>query len=30
MPIVPPGEIMTYEHYGTPIEVIDHKTWGEA
>jgi lipoprotein-anchoring transpeptidase ErfK/SrfK len=27
MPVVPPGAIMTYERYGTPINVIDQETW---
>jgi hypothetical protein len=28
MPVVPPDAIMTYERYGTPINVIDRETWG--
>jgi len=30
MPVVPPDAIMTYERYGTPIQVIDQETWGTA
>jgi lipoprotein-anchoring transpeptidase ErfK/SrfK len=30
MPVVPPDAIMTYERYGTPIQVIDQMTWGTA
>ena len=30
LPVVPPGEIMTYEHYGTLVQVIDQATWANG
>jgi len=30
IPVVPPGEIMTYERYGTPINVIDQETYWQG